>query len=76
MVRKLLNGGHLVFSTMSVLVVVTIKYAPVMSETSNVFCNYANFTWPVKRKSFLGGVAAIFKCQIRRAHQESALALS
>ena len=44
LVLILLNGGHLVFSTMSVLVVVTIKYAPVMSKTSDVFSNYANFT--------------------------------
>ena len=40
----LLEGGHSVFSTMSVLVVVTIKYAPVMSKTSEWFGNYANFT--------------------------------
>ena len=44
----LLNGGHFVFSTMSVLVVVTIKYALVMSETSEFLGNYANFTWLVK----------------------------
>ena len=43
-VLMLLNGSHLVFSTMSVLVVVTIKYEPVMSKTSDFFGNYANFT--------------------------------
>ena len=58
MLPLLLNGGHLVFSTMSVLVVVTIKYVPVMLETICVqnfmlVDKFAQFSRPGIGKSVL-----------------------
>ena len=67
LVLMLLNGGHLVFSTMLVLVVVSLNMHQCCLKPQNFLVIMRILLDQLSENMFFG-VAAILKCQKRRPH--------